>query len=68
MNFAQAQGIVTELIRPLSDGEKLRLLDWANAPRATEWRELVLVQKKLRGLPEKPDDLQAMTMAVGRKL
>lgn len=68
MNFAQAQETVTELIRPLSDGEKLRLLDWANAPRANDWRELVLVQKKLRGLPEKPDDLQAMTMAVGRKL
>jgi hypothetical protein len=69
VDFDQAQDIVAGLVQDLSDGETLRLLDWANAPRANELRESALVQKKLKGgLPGKPDELQAMTMAVGRKI
>jgi hypothetical protein len=61
MSFEQALPIVMELVRDLDETEKLRLLTWANKPRA-EAVESTLIQNKKRGGGPSGDDQEQKVM------
>jgi hypothetical protein len=68
LTFDQALPIVKALCDALSDSEKMRLLEWANKPRAEEIQVKMLKQRKGNGPSSQDDESKKTLMAVSGKL